>query len=109
MKTLVDNIDKHLAMSKEDSKAFFDNLYDFLLENEADAVDYQGLKIQSTPPLCPNCHSNNIVKNGKQKGIQNYRCKHCGRQFRVTTGTFVYRLQKPQLMLEYIRCMVAGK
>ena len=109
MKTLVDNIDKHLAMSKEDSKAFFDNLYDFLLEKEADAIDYQGLKIQSTPPLCPNCHSNDIVKNGKQKGMQNYLCKHCGRQFRITTGTFVYRLQKPQLMLEYIRCMVAGK
>jgi transposase-like protein len=109
MKTLVENINEHLAMSKEDSKAFFDNLYDFLFQNEADAVDYQGLKIQSTPPLCPNCRSNNIVKNGKQKGIQNYRCKHCGRQFRVTTGTYVYRLKKPQLMLEYIRCMVAGK
>ncbi|MDI3545249.1 MAG: hypothetical protein PWQ43_808, partial [Rikenellaceae bacterium] len=31
MKTLVNNINEHLAMSKEDSKAFFDNLYDFLL------------------------------------------------------------------------------
>jgi transposase-like protein len=109
MKNLVDNIDKHMAMSKEDSKAFFDNLYDFLIQNEADVVDYQGLKIQSTPPLCPECRSNDIVKNGKQKGMQNYLCKHCGRQFRVTTGTFVYRLQKSQLMLEYIRCMVAGK
>ncbi|NLY22149.1 MAG: hypothetical protein GX048_02370, partial [Bacteroidales bacterium] len=47
MKILVNNINEHLAMSKEDSKAFFDNLYDFLLENEADVVDYQGLKIQS--------------------------------------------------------------
>jgi transposase-like protein len=109
MKTLVDNINEHLAMSKEDSKAFYDKLYDFLLQNEADVVDYQGLKLQSTPPLCPNCRSNNIVRNGKQKGMQNYLCKHCGRQFRITTGTFVYRLQKSQLMLEYIRCMVAGK
>ena len=42
MKTLVDNINEHLAMSKEDSKAFYDKLYDFLLQNEADVVDYQG-------------------------------------------------------------------
>jgi DNA-directed RNA polymerase subunit RPC12/RpoP len=41
--------------------------------------------------------------------MQNYRCKDCGRQFRVTTGTFVYRLQKKEKMLDYIRCMVAGK
>ena len=41
--------------------------------------------------------------------MQNYRCKDCGRQFRVTTGTFVYRLQKKEKMLDYIRCMIAGK
>ena len=40
MKTLVNNINEHLAMSKEDSKAFYDKLYDFLLQNEADVVDY---------------------------------------------------------------------
>ena len=33
-KTLVDNINEHLAMSKEDSKAFFDDLYDFLLRTK---------------------------------------------------------------------------
>ena len=53
--------------------------------------------------------SNHIIKNGLQNGMQNYRCKDCGRQFRVTTGTFVYRLQKKEKMLDYIRCMVAGK
>jgi transposase-like protein len=109
MKTLVNNINDHVALSKENSKTFYDNLYDFLLQNQADVVDYQGLKLQSTPPLCPDCHSNHIVRNGKQKGIQNYLCRHCGRQFRVTTGTFVYRIQKHQKMLDYIRCMVAGK
>ena len=61
MKTLVNNINEHLAMSKEDSKAFYDKLYDFLLQNEADVVDYQGLKLQSTPPLCPNCRSGGVL------------------------------------------------
>ena len=41
--------------------------------------------------------------------MQDYRCKDCGRQYRVTTGTFVYRLQKKEKMLDYIRSMVAVK
>ncbi|MGB4129165.1 MAG: IS1595 family transposase, partial [Bacteroidales bacterium] len=52
----------------------------------------------SAPPLCPDCRSNHIIKNGLQNGMQNYCCKDCGRQFRVTTGTFVYRLQKKEKM-----------
>jgi transposase-like protein len=31
---------------------------------------------------CPHCHSKSIKKNGKKSnGVQNYRCKECGRQF----------------------------
>ncbi|MGB4003148.1 MAG: IS1595 family transposase, partial [Bacteroidales bacterium] len=109
MKKIVENTSKYLAMSKEENKEFLDNLYSLMKKLEADVVDYQGLKILSAPPLCPDCRSNHIIKNGLQNGMQNYRCKDCGRQFRVTTGTFVYRLQKKEKMLDYIRCMVAGK
>ena len=108
MKKIVENTSKYLAMSKEENKEFLDNLYSLMKKLEADVVDYQGLKILSAPPLCPDCRSNHIIKNGLQNGMQNYRCKDCGRQFRVTTGTFVYRLQKKEKMLDYIRCMVAG-
>ncbi len=109
MKKIVKNTSKYLAMSKEENKEFLDNLYSLMKKLEADVVDYQGLKILSAPPLCPDCRSNHIIKNGLQNGMQNYRCKDCGRQFRITTGTFVYRLQKKEKMLDYIRCMVAGK
>ncbi|MBK6934908.1 MAG: IS1 family transposase [Bacteroidales bacterium] len=37
-----------------------------------------------------------------------YICRKCGRHFRVT-GTFVYRIQKKEKMLDYIRCMLEGK
>ena len=31
---------------------------------------------------CPHCLSSKVVKNGRKKsGIQNYRCKVCGKQF----------------------------
>ena len=105
MKKIVENTSKYLAMSKEENKEFLDNLYSLMKKLEADVVDYQSLKILSAPPLCPDCRSNHIIKNGLQNRTQNYRCKDCGRQFRVTTGTFVYRLQKKEKMLDYIRCM----
>ena len=75
----------------------------------ADVVDYLGLKILSASPLCPDCRSIHIIKIGLQYGMLNYRCIDCVRQFRVTSGTFVYRLQKKEKMLDYIRCMLAGK
>ena len=32
--------------------------------------------------ICPSCHSQNIVKNGRiHNGKQNHKCRHCGRQF----------------------------
>lgn len=31
---------------------------------------------------CPNCHSNNFIKNGRTHyGKQRFRCQDCGRQF----------------------------
>ena len=32
--------------------------------------------------ICPNCGSNDIMKNGTtHRGKQNYQCRDCGRQF----------------------------
>ena len=37
---------------------------------------------QASRPPCPNCHSNQILKNGSiHSGKQKYLCKRCGRQF----------------------------
>ena len=36
----------------------------------------------SSLPICPNCDSKQIVRNGKiHNGKQNYKCRDCGRQF----------------------------
>ena len=33
-------------------------------------------------PLCPNCKSERVVKNGRiHNGKQNHKCRQCGRQF----------------------------
>ena len=109
MKQIIDDVDEYISMGKQENLAFLDNLYNLLLEKEADAVDYQEVKTLSAAPLCPNCESSNIIKNGRQQGQQLYICKDCNRNFRVTTGTFVYKIQKREKMLGYIRCMLEDK
>ncbi len=109
MKQIIKDVDEYISMGKQENLAFLDNLYNLMLEKEADAVDYQEVKTLSAAPLCPNCESSNIIKNGRQQGQQLYICKDCGRNFRVTTGTFVYKIQKREKMLGYIRCMLEDK
>ncbi len=109
MKQLVDNLEEHLSMGKQEHLAFLDGLYYLIKEKNADVVDYQGLKAQSVSPQCPKCEGINIIKNGTQQEQQLYKCKDCGRNFRVTTGTFVYNMHKKELMLDYILCMLEGK
>lgn len=38
---------------------------------------------------CPKCNSDNIVKNGKKKRIQQYKCNDCKSRFTLFTGTIL--------------------
>ncbi|HOF07315.1 MAG TPA: hypothetical protein PKY44_04705, partial [Bacteroidales bacterium] len=89
------------ALTKEGTRKYYDNLYNKLINEGKDIVDYQDLKAMSTGILCPDCNSSHVIKNGLQNGVQNYLCKNCGRQFRVTTGTFMYGIHHRDKMLEY--------
>jgi len=108
MDKIFENPTKIFTLTKERTREFYDNLYDEMIEEGKDVVDYQELKAMSTGVLCPECNSSHVIKNGLQSGVQNYRCKNCGRQFRVTTGTFMYGVHEKGKMLEYIKCMSAG-
>jgi transposase-like protein len=108
MDKIFENPTKIFTLTKEGTREFYDNLYDEMIEEGKDVVDYQEIKAMSTGVLCPDCNSSHIIKNGLQSGVQNYRCKSCGRQFRVTTGTFMYGVHEKGKMLEYIKCMSAG-
>ncbi len=48
MKELLENIDKYLALPKDHKRGFLDQLYQYLVNNNANAVDYQKVKIQIT-------------------------------------------------------------
>ena len=96
------------ALTKEEARKYYDNLYNKIKNEGKDIVDYQEQKAMSTGILCPDCNSSHVIKNGLQNGVQNYMCKNCRRQFRVTTGTFMYGIHHRDKMLEYIKCMSAG-
>ena len=108
MNKIFEDPTKVFTLTKEGTREFYDNLYNEMIEEGKDVVDYQDIKAMSTGLLCPDCNSSHVIKNGLQSGVQNYRCKNCGRQFRVTTGTFMYRVHEKGKMLEYIKCMSAG-
>jgi transposase-like protein len=108
MDKIFENPTKIFTLTKEGTRELYDNLYDEMIEEGKDVVDYQEIKAMSTGVLCPDCNSSHVIKNGLQSGVQNYRCKNCGRQFRVTTGTFMYGVHEKGKMLEYIKCMSAG-
>ncbi|HQP90307.1 MAG TPA: hypothetical protein PLK51_04910, partial [Bacteroidales bacterium] len=85
MNKLFENPSEIFALSKEGTRKLYDNLYDEMINEGKNVVDYQEIKAMSTGVLCPDCNSSHVIKNGLQSGVQNYRCKTCGRQFRVTT------------------------
>lgn len=45
------------------------------------------------------CHSKQIVKNGKYKDYQKYKCKNCGRQFSERSFSFFCRTRYPEQVI----------
>ena len=58
---------------------------------------------------CPDCHSENFVKNGKNRGVQRLKCKDCGITFGLRTNTVIHYSHKPLVTWErYIQLMFDG-
>lgn len=55
---------------------------------------------------CPHCTSTKIIKHGKEKGQQRYKCKVCHKTFRNTTLTpmhYLHKKGKVQIYLEALK------
>lgn len=57
---------------------------------------------------CPHCQSQSVIANGKNKGVQRFRCKDCGKNFSENAGTSVANLKKRHLWKTYIKHMFEG-
>lgn len=56
--------------------------------------------------VCPYCHKDNTVKNGRVRGKQRYYCKDCKRTFNAYTKTLLANTKKPlSLWVKYADCM----
>lgn len=54
--------------------------------------------------ICKKCQDINLVKNGKQDGIQRYKCKSCGSVFRGKESKYSAEFKLDAIML-YINSM----
>ena len=61
---------------------------------------------QSVHISCPHCNSNFIVKYGKYKNRQRYRCNFCGRTFNDFSGTFLSGTHHIEKWIPYINEML---
>lgn len=59
--------------------------------------------------VCPHCGSRSAVRNGKRNGLQNYKCKDCGKYFSNTTNTIALKSKYGfDTWKQYIECMMMG-
>lgn len=59
-------------------------------------------------PVCPSCRGSAIVRYGKRRGVQRYKCKECRSYFTDLTGFALHRVRRRDLWLDFCQCMVEG-
>ena len=57
---------------------------------------------------CPHCGNIHVYKRGIKNGVQSYSCKSCGKWYRETTGTPLYKIQLKDKWQAYLGLMDKG-
>lgn len=57
---------------------------------------------------CPHCNSKEVVRCGKNKGRQRYKCKDCGKTSIDLTNTPLNRTRYPEKWMPFMECMLNG-
>lgn len=57
---------------------------------------------------CPHCASTSIVRNGHRNATQQYKCKHCHKNFIATTGTPTHGLHLRDKIVKYTEALMQG-
>jgi AcrR family transcriptional regulator/transposase-like protein len=73
-----------------------DVLYGYLNPHIGDHLLYVSNQLM----ICPDCQSDRVAKNGRQKGKQRYICRGCGRQFLDRYSPRGYPLEIRQMCLD---------
>lgn len=59
-------------------------------------------------PKCAHCASDQVVKNGRSRGLQRYCCRACGKTFNATTGTPLAGLHSKERFFQQGECLAKG-
>ncbi len=109
MKDLASLNARFLLLSDNEQDSLIAEIEKLLSVQEIEVKDKQISAVQAQGPTCPHCSSQSFHRSGKRNGMQQYRCKDCGKYYRESTGTLVAWLKKPEKLKEYIRHMISGK
>ena len=60
-------------------------------------------------PVCPDCASEHVKKNGHYGDKQKYVCKPCNRGFGILSGTSVHGIRKKELWTQFISLTLESK
>lgn len=72
---------------------------------------YNTSKIEAQLPMavsCPHCESTNFIRDGKNKGLQRYKCKNCQKTFKDSTNTPTHGLHKKHKAEKYLEALRTG-
>ena len=53
---------------------------------------------------CPHCHGDRLYRHGVTRGLQRYRCRHCGRTCNALTNTPLAHLRLRGKWLPFLEC-----
>ena len=107
MKELKDFVSYFKDSTLVEQQAIVDTLLELMQTNLNEDLIKQAAK-DKHQISCPHCSSTDIQANGKNKGIQRYRCKACKKNFSETTGTPLAWLKKKDRWSLYLHCMLKG-
>ncbi len=74
---------------------------DKLIESIRGAKYSEGVK-------CDHCSSSEVIKYGKYKNIQRYKCKCCGRTFSILSKTLLTMTHYPEKWVDFLSCFQKG-
>ena len=108
------NIERALEFVRNFTEAEFHSFMEQLFVSESSQSnvsfnDLIGKNRFKNGIVCPHCNSHSAVRNGKRNGLQNYKCKECGKYFSNTTNTIALKSKYGlDTWKEYIECMMMG-
>ncbi len=85
-----------VLLSKQEQDELLSQLEEFVvLGSQAKQITKEVKEVRfSKGRVCCHCNGTNVVRNGKNNGVQRYLCKCCNKSFSDLTSSATYRSKK---------------